>query len=115
MTWAAAAKQSLGKFDLIAELAFGRFTNFTQGSDKVAMLGADYNLSKRTALYVRAGQAKDDRGNIVRSTVSSAPLAGGPATLLLPFGSVEVPLFSGAGAMADSTTRLIGVGVRHTF
>lgn len=115
VTWAAAAKQSLGNVDLIAQFALGRFTNFTQGSDKVVMLGADYNLSKRTALYVRAGQAKDDRGNVVRSTVSNAPLAGGPATLLLPFGSVEVPLFSGAGATADATTRLIGVGVRHEF
>ncbi|RZI86822.1 MAG: porin [Rubrivivax sp.] len=114
-TWAIAIKQAAGQFDLIAQLTKSSFLNFTKGSDTAIMLGADYKLSKRTALYLRAGQLKDDRGQVVRSPLSGVGLAGGPVNLLLPLGSLEVPLFSGAGTNMDATTRLIGVGLRHSF
>lgn len=114
-TLAFAVRQSVGKFDLTAQIVDQRFANFTKGSDRAVMFGAEYNLSKRTALYARVGQIKDDRGNVVRSAVSPIGLAGGPAVLLVPLGSLEVPYFSGAGASMDATTRLVGIGLRHSF
>ena len=114
-TWSMAVKQTLGQFDLIGQVAHGEFTNFTQGKDVTLMFGADYNLSRRTAIYVRAGQLKDSRGSIVRAALTPVGLAGGPSVLLVPLGAVEIPLFSGAGASMDATTRLVGVGIRHSF
>lgn len=114
-TWAIALKQTQGALELIAQAAYSKFTNFTQGKDLALMFGADYNLSARTAIYVRAGQIKDSRGDVKVAPVTPLGLAGGPTALLVPLGSVEVPLFSGAGVNVGATTHLIGVGVRHSF
>lgn len=110
-----AVRQSVGQLDLTAQIVDQRFANFTKGGDRAVMFGAEYNLSKRTALYARAGQIKDDRGNVVRAALSPVGLAGGPAVLLVPLGSLEVPYFSGAGTSMDASTRLVGLGLRHSF
>jgi len=117
LTWAIAVAQSIGQLDLIAQAAQMKFTNFTKGKDQALMLGADYKLSKRTSIYVRAGQLKDTRGDVSLAPATPLPigLAGGPAALLVPLGSVEVPFFSGAGVNVGATTRIVGFGVRHSF
>lgn len=116
-TWAFALKQRIGTVDLIAQAAQVKFTNFTRGEDLALMFGADYALSKRTAVYVRAGQLKDRRGEVTLAPAAPLPigLAGGPAALLVPLGSVELPIFSGAGVNVGATTRLVGFGLRHSF
>ncbi|MBK1614018.1 porin [Rubrivivax gelatinosus] len=114
---AIAAKHTIGSLDLIGQLMQAKFTNFTKGKDSGFMLGADYNFSKRTAVFVRAGRVKDDRGNISNGNpaLGGAGLAGGPIALLVPLGSTEVPLFSGAGMNIGADTKMFGFGMRHTF
>ncbi|EGJ12307.1 MULTISPECIES: porin [Rubrivivax] len=114
---AIAAKHTIGSLDLIGQVMQAKFTNFTKGKDTGFMLGADYNLSKRTAIFARAGQVKDDRGDISNGNplLGGAGLAGGPVALLVPLGSTEVPLFSGAGMNIDAKTKMFGVGIRHSF
>lgn len=115
VTMGAAIKQTLGQVSLIAQACSTQFTNFTKGKDTAFMLGADYHLSKRTALYIRAGQLSDDRGKPVTAPLTPLGVAGGPMVLLLPLGALEIPLFSGAGANMDAETRVVGIGMRHTF
>ncbi|WP_255370236.1 porin [Roseateles sp. YR242] len=111
-----AVKQTVKLFDLIAQISDSRFNNFTHGKNRAYTLGAEYNLSKRTALYLRYAQVEDQRGDIVSSSLNPAlTLAGGPTTMLLPLGALEIPVLSGAGTQMDATTRLYGVGIRHTF
>lgn len=112
----AAVKQSIGLIDLIAQVSDNKFNNFTKGKNLAYTFGAEYNLSKRTAVYLRYAQVEDKRGNIVRSPLNPAlTLAGGPTTMLLPLGALEIPVLSGAGTQMDATTRLYGVGIRHAF
>ncbi|WEF30695.1 porin [Pseudoduganella chitinolytica] len=108
-------KQTLGAVELGVQYMQSRFKNFTRGKDTGVMLGADYNFSKRTALYSRIGYVDDDRGDIVRGTVTPLPIAGGPGALLVPLGAQEVPLFSGAGQNIDARTSIVSVGLRHFF
>lgn len=111
-----AVKQTVSVIDLIAQVSDNRFNNFTKGKNLAYTFGAEYNLSKRTAVYLRYAQVEDKRGNIVRSPLNPAlTLAGGPTTMLLPLGALEIPVLSGAGTQMDATTRLYGVGVRHAF
>ena len=112
----AAVKQSIGLIDLIAQVSDNKFNNFTKGKNLAYTFGAEYNLSKRTAVYLRYAQVEDKRGDIVRSPLNPAlTLAGGPTTMLLPLGALEIPVLSGAGTQMDATTRLYGVGIRHAF
>jgi predicted porin len=111
-----AVKQAVRWIDLIAQVSDNRFNNFTHGKNLAYTLGAEYNLSKRTAVYLRYAQVEDKRGDIVRSPLNPAlTLAGGPTTLLLPMGALEIPVLSGAGTQMDATTRLFGLGLRHAF
>lgn len=110
-----AVKHTVGQTELIGQVARSRFVNFTRGKDTAIMLGVDHKLSKRTVIYVRAGQLRDERGQVVTAAQAPVQLAGGPAVLLVPLGALEIPYFSGAGANMDATTRLIGVGIRHSF
>lgn len=108
-------RQPVGAFSFSGEYVLSRFTNYTKGKDTGVMLGADYNLSKRTALYTRLGYVDDERGNVVTSTLGR-PLSGGPQALLIPVGSAETPLFAGAGANnIGAQTSIFAVGVRHSF
>ncbi|MFN3915587.1 MAG: porin [Aquabacterium sp.] len=113
-------KQPIGNFAVGLQLARTEFTNFTEGKNTAFMLIGDYNLSKRTRVYIRAGQMKDDRGRTVAYATPAAPvvspaLAGGPFPLLTGLGSLETPFFSGGGANIDAKTTVVGVGIRHQF
>ena len=115
-TLALSLRQTWGRYAVLATVARTAFTNFTRGKDTALLLGAEASLSKRTHLYLGWGFVDDDRGRIVGSTLSpTARLAGGPVTLLVPIGSLEVPLFSGAGMNMDARTRIAAVGIRHSF
>lgn len=113
-TIALGVKHPIGQYAVGAEYAYSKFANFTKGKDTSLMLIGDYNFSKRTKVYLRAGYAKDDRGQIA-STGAGLPVAGGPLPLLTGFGSLETPFFSAAGANIDATTRVVAVGIRHQF
>lgn len=109
-------KHPIGNFAVGFQFARTEFTNFTEGKDTAFMLIGDYNFSKRTKLYLRAGQMKDDRGNVVAThAAGQVPLAGGPFPLLTGLGSLETPFFSGGGANLDARTSVIAIGVRHQF
>lgn len=112
---AATIKHPIGAFDLSLILMDSRFTNYTEGKDRGVMLGLDYNFSKRTALYTRFGGIKDTRGKTVVSSATPLPLAGGPGAILIPLGTQEVPLFSGAGQNIDARTTMLSIGLRHAF
>lgn len=114
-TIAVGVRQPFGAFSVGLQYFDQRFTNFTRGKDSGLMLGLEYQLSKRTALYSRIGYVKDDRGDTVRGGVTPLPISGGPATVLVPFGSTEIPTFSGAGNNMDARTAIASVGIRHSF
>jgi predicted porin len=115
-TLALSARHSMGRYTLLATVTRSEFTNFTRGKDTGLLLGSELSLSKRTYVYAGWGFVDDDRGRVVSASLtSSARLAGGPATLLVPIGSLEIPLFSGAGMNMDARTRIAAVGIRHTF
>lgn len=114
-------KQPIGNFAVGLQVGRTEFTNFTEGKNTGFMLIGDYNFSKRTGLYVRAGQMKDDRGRTVAYATQGTPLpispalVGGPFPLLTGLGSLETPFFSGGGANIDAKTTVIGIGLRHQF
>ncbi len=114
-TVAIGVKHPIDKFAVGAQVAYSRFANFTHGKNKVLMLIGDYNFSKRTKVYLRAGVLKDSRGDLVSSETTGANVAGGPAPLLTSLGSVETPFFSAGGANIDATTRVVAIGIRHQF
>jgi predicted porin len=108
-------RQRVGGFELVAQAAQVEFTNFTQGRDRAVMFGADYDFSKRTAMFVRAGSAKDSRGNVTPVAGGAVSVAGGPMALLVPVGFSEIPVFSGVGLNLDGRTDIVAVGLRHSF
>jgi predicted porin len=114
-TLALAVKQPWGPFSVSAEWMRSVFTNYTRGSDTGTMLGSEYQLSKRTALFVRAGYVQDHRGTPQAASVTPVLLAGGPLALMLPLGSMEIPIFSGQGTNLDARTSLAAMGIRHSF
>ncbi|WP_290870917.1 porin [Aquabacterium sp.] len=114
-TLALGAKHPIDKFAVGAQYAVSKFANFTKGKDTSLMLIGDYNFSKRTKLYVRAGYVKDDRGDLVNTETAGLQLAGGPLPLLTGLGALETPFFSAGGANIDATTRVVAIGIRHTF
>jgi predicted porin len=113
-TLAVGVKHPIDQFAIGAQYAFSKFNNFTKGKDTSLMLIGDYNFSKRTKVYIRAGYAKDNRGEIA-TTGTGLPIDGGPLPLLTGFGSIETPFFSAAGANIDATTRVVAIGIRHQF
>jgi predicted porin len=114
-TFALGAKHPIDKFAVGAEYAYSKFSNFTKGKDSSLMLIGDYNFSKRTKVFLRAGYAKDSRGEMAATETAGLNLAGGPLPLLTGLGSLETPFFSAAGANIDSTTRVVALGIRHQF
>lgn len=108
-------RQRVGAFELMAQAAQVEFTNFTKGRDRAVMLGADYAFSKRTSVFMRAGSAKDSRGELVPVAGGAANLAGGPLALLIPLGISEIPVFSGTGLNLDGRTDIVAFGLRHSF
>lgn len=115
-TYSLGVKHPIGNFSIGLQLSRTEFTNFTEGKDTAFMLIGDYNFSKRTRLYIRAGQMKDDRGNVTATGPGGAlTLAGGPFPLLTGLGNLETPFFSGGGAHIDAKTTVVAVGIRHQF
>lgn len=108
----------VGEWSLVAQLSQTRFRNFTKGKDTGVMLGADYALSKRTSLFTRFGQIKDDQGTPFAATALGAggpSVAGGPDVIGVNTGFRETPIFAGAGINPNGKTTYIGLGVRHSF
>lgn len=115
-TFSLGVKHPIGNFSVGAQFSRTEYTNFTEGKDTAFMLIGDYNFSKRTKVYLRAGQTKDDRGNRVATHAgNSVAIAGGPFPLLTGLGSLETPFFSGGGAHIDSRSTVVAIGIRHTF
>ena len=86
------------------------------------MLGAEYALSKRTSLFARWVQIKDDEGKASNDAGFQATglgaiggIVGGPTVVSTALGFRETPVFAGAGLNPGGKTTYIGAGVRHTF
>jgi predicted porin len=99
-----------------------KFKNFTKGKDTGLMLGAEYSLSKRTTLYARAVQIRDDEGDLADAgfrvgpgSALTANVQGGPDVIATALGLRETPVFAGAGINPGGKTTYIGAGVRHSF
>ncbi len=94
-----------------------KFKNFTKGKDTGLMLGAEYALSKRTTLYARAVQIRDDEGTAADAGfVGGAVLVqGGPDVVATALGLRETPVFAGAGLNPGGKSTYIGAGIRHSF
>ena len=91
-----------------------RFKNFTKGKDTGLMLGAEYALSKRTSLFTRIGQIRDDEGNAADAGFPVL-IQGGPDVIATNLGLRETPVFAGAGINPGGKSTYIGAGVRHSF
>lgn len=92
-----------------------KFANFTKGKDTGVMLGAEYAFSKRTSVFARAVQIRDDEGRTADAGLAGGPIQGGPDVIATAFGFRETPLFAGAGINPGGTARYFGAGIRHTF
>lgn len=108
-SFALGVRAPVGKVAYIAQVSQVRFKNYTKGKDTGLMLGAEYEVSKRTVLYSRLGQVKDSAGQTV------AGLSGGPDFIGVLLGYRELPLFAGAGITPGGRTTTAAVGVRHSF
>ena len=94
-----------------------KFKNFTKGKDTGLMLGAEYALSKRTVLYARAVQIRDDEGTASDAGFlgGAALVQGGPDVVATSLGLRETPVFAGAGINPGGKATYIGAGVRLSF
>jgi predicted porin len=108
-------KHPIDQFAVGVEGVYARFTNFTKGKDLGLMFAGDYNFSKRTRVYARAGTVKDSGGNSAATDSSAVKLIGGPLPVLTGIGSLEIPFFAGGDANANAWTRVFSVGIRHQF
>lgn len=111
-TFTVGFKHPIDKFAVGAEAVYSRFTNFSKGKDVGMMLAGDYNASKRTKVYVRAGFINDIAGTPSAATLN---FVGGPLPVLTSLGSVEVPFFAGGSSNVGATTRVVSLGLNHSF
>ncbi|AWI54246.1 hypothetical protein DEH84_13060 [Aquabacterium olei] len=107
----------MDKWTFSAQASQIKFANFTKGKDTGLMLGAEYALSKRTSLFARAVQIRDDEGQRADAGFAGAigTIAGGPNVIATTFGFRETPVFAGAGINPGGTARYVGAGIRHSF
>jgi predicted porin len=108
-------KHPIDQFAVGVEGVYSRFTNFTKGKDRGLMFAGDYNFSKRTRVYARAGTVKDTGGTPAATDSGAVNVTGGPLPVLTGFGSTETPFFAGGSANANAWTRVFAVGIRHQF
>lgn len=108
-SFALGVRAPVGKMAYIAQVSQVRFKNYTEGKDTGVMLGAEYELSKRTVLYSRLGQVKDSAGKTVGG------LSGGPDFIGVLLGYRELPVFAGGGITPGGRTSTAAIGVRHNF
>jgi len=80
---------TMGAVVLMAQ--FGELKNISDVKTKMWALGADYNLSKRTAVYLRA-ESFDDKAGSVQAALTPAAIKG-----------------------TDTTFARTAVGIRHAF
>jgi predicted porin len=92
-----------------------KFSNFTKGKDTGLMLGSEYTLSKRTALFARFVQIRDDAGNAADAGLPAGSVVGGPDVIATNTGFRETPLFAGAGINPGGKSTYVGAGIRHSF
>ena len=111
---AAGIRVPVDAWTISAQVSQVKFKNFTEGKDTGFGLGLEYALSKRTVLYTRWVQIKDDEGTAADAGIG-APVVGGPDVISFATGFRETPIFAGAGINPGGKTTYIGAGVRHTF
>lgn len=92
-----------------------QFMNFTKGKDTGLMLGAEYALSKRTSLFARFVQIRDDEGDASSKAGFAVPIVGGPDVIATAMGFRETPVFAGAGINPGGKSTYVGAGIRHSF
>jgi predicted porin len=80
---------TMGAVVLMAQ--FGQLKNISDAKTKIWGLGADYNLSKRTAVYFRA-ESIDDKAGVVQAAITPGAIKG-----------------------TDTTFARTAVGIRHAF
>jgi predicted porin len=78
--------------------ATGELKNVAGLKSKLVSLGADYNLSKRTAVYFRA-ESIDDKANAMNAAVNPAAITGVAST----------------AGLADQKFGRTAIGIRHAF
>jgi predicted porin len=105
------ARYTFGAWTVGAMAGRQEFTNFTKGKNTAYVLGGDYALSSRTALYLRYGHLKDDEG----TAVLGGQLSGGPEPILVSTGLREVPAWNNVGVNPGGTSSSLSLGIRHTF
>ncbi len=101
-----------------------KFKNFTKGKDTGLMFGSEYTLSKRTALFARFVQVRDDAGDafdakfttsVATGSTNLGGIQGGPDVVATNLGFRETPLFAGAGINPGGKATYFGAGIRHSF
>jgi predicted porin len=114
---AAGVRVPVDAWTISAQVSQAKFNNFTEGKDTGVMLGAEYALSKRTSLFARWVQIKDDEGQAADVGFNPAfgGIVGGPDVIATTFGFRETPVFAGGGINAGGKTTYLGAGIRHTF
>jgi predicted porin len=105
----------IDKWTLSAQVSQIKFKNFTKGKDTGLALGTEYALSKRTTLYARVVQIKDDEGTAADAGTTAGPITGGPDVISTAFGFRETPVLGGAGINPGGKTTYVGAGIRHVF
>jgi predicted porin len=110
----------IDKWTLSAQVSQIRFQNFTKGKDTGLMLGTEYAFSKRTSLFARVAQIRDDEGTAASAgltalTGATPTVSGGPDVVATTFGFRETPVFAGAGINAGGKATYVGAGIRHAF
>lgn len=108
-SYALGVRAPVGKMAYLAQVSQVRFKNYTEGKDTGLMLGAEYEVTKRTVLYSRLGQVKDSAGKSVSG------LSGGPDFIGVLLGYRELPVFAGGGITPGGRTSTAAIGVRHNF
>lgn len=95
-------RYDIGAMGFLAQWSEVKFRNESRGKNQGITLGAEYALSKRTTLYTRYAQVKDN--------------GTGPAVVFALTGIREVPSLGFSVPPApDGKVNLLGIGVRHSF
>lgn len=94
------AAYTMGNTVLMAQVGEGKAqgSSYTGSKSKLVGIGADYNLSKRTALYFRS-ESIDDNGRFMNAAVNPNVIAGS----------------SNVNGLSDQKFARSAIGLRHSF